>query len=101
MFFAIDAKAQGVVSSTDSLATQHTSTRYEVAKTSPDNEKDLERKAVDLRNPENLTTETTYDDKTHMYIVGNKKPKEIHLNWHFSCHSFHNWYKGLSADTAI
>ena len=48
------------------------SVRYAVQKTSPDNEKDLERKAVDLRNPENLTTETTYDEKHHMYIVGNK-----------------------------
>ena len=46
--------------------------RYAVSKTSPTNEKDLERKAVDLRNPENLTTETTYDEKTHTYIVGNK-----------------------------
>ena len=46
--------------------------RYEVAKTSPDNEKDLERKPVDLRNPENLTTETTYDEKTNTYVIGNK-----------------------------
>ena len=46
--------------------------RFEVAKTSPDNEEDLEPKVADLRNPENLTTETTYDDRTHMYIVGNK-----------------------------
>lgn len=46
--------------------------RFEVSKTSPDNEADLEPKVADLRNPENLTTETTYDDKAHMYIVGNK-----------------------------
>ena len=46
--------------------------RYAVSKTSPTNEKDLERKPADLRNPENLTTETTYDEKTHTYIVGNK-----------------------------
>ena len=46
--------------------------RYAVSKTAPDNTEDLERKAVDLRNPENLTTETTYDEKTHTYIVGNK-----------------------------
>ena len=46
--------------------------RFEVQKTSPNNEQDLERKAADLRNPENLTTETTYDEKNHMYIVGNK-----------------------------
>ena len=48
------------------------SVRYAVQKTSPDNTEDLEGKVADLRNPENLTTETTYDDKTHMYIVGNK-----------------------------
>ena len=46
--------------------------RYAVSKTAPDNAEDLERKAVDLRNPENLTTETTYDDRTHTYLVGNK-----------------------------
>ncbi|MBQ1178369.1 MAG: cell surface protein SprA, partial [Bacteroidaceae bacterium] len=46
--------------------------RYAVQKTAPDNEEDLEQKPVDLRNPENLTTETTYDERTHMYIVGNK-----------------------------
>ena len=40
------------------------SVRYAVQKTSPTNEKDLERKPADLRNPENLTTETTYDAKT-------------------------------------
>ena len=45
--------------------------RFEVSKTSPDNEEDLEPKVADLRNPENLTTETTYDEKAHMYIVGN------------------------------
>ena len=48
------------------------SVRYAVQKTSPTNEKDLERKVADLRNPENLTTETSYDEKNHMYIVGNK-----------------------------
>ena len=48
------------------------SVRYAVQKTSPDNAEDLERKAVDLRTPENITMETTYDDKSHTYIVGNK-----------------------------
>ena len=74
--FAMGAKAQSAVQAVDTLnsksAAQGIETRFEVAKTAPDNEKDLERKAVDLRNPENLTTETTYDDRTHMYIVGNK-----------------------------
>ena len=71
--FAMSAKAQGTVQAIDSLETQHeTHSRFAVQKTSPTNEKDLERKVADLRNPENLTTETTYDEKTHMYIVGNK-----------------------------
>ena len=64
------AVAQTVVP--DTLAQDGQSSRFAVAKTSPDTEKDLERKVADLRNPENLTTETTYDDKTHTYIVGNK-----------------------------
>ena len=71
--FAMGAKAQGVVQAVDTLSAQRSSdVRYAVSKTAPDNEEDLERKAVDLRNPENLTTETTYDDRTHMYVVGNK-----------------------------
>ena len=63
MAFAVGAKAQA--QSVDTLSLQQ-GVRYEVAKTSPDKAEDLERKAVDLNNPENLTTETTYDDKTHM-----------------------------------
>ena len=55
----------------DTLSTGQSS-RYGVAKTAPDNVEDLERKAVDLRNPENLTTVATYDEKTHTYVVGNK-----------------------------
>ena len=76
MSFAMGAKAQHAVQPVDSLGAKHSAlnegSRFEVAKTSPDNAEDLERKAVDLRNPDNLTTETTYDDKAHMYIVGNK-----------------------------
>ena len=71
--FVMGAKGQEVVQLADTLDTQHNPhSRYEVAKTSPTNEKDLERKVADLRNPENLTTETTYDERAHMYIVGNK-----------------------------
>ena len=61
--------AQEIVQPADTLSK---GSRYGVAKTSPDNEKDLERKTADLRNPENLTTETTYDEKTHTYLVGTK-----------------------------
>lgn len=46
--------------------------RFEVAKTSPDNEDDLTKKTADLRDPDNLTTTTTYDDRTHTYVVGKK-----------------------------
>ena len=61
--------AQGLVQTADTLSK---GSRYGVAKTAPDKAEDLERKTADLRNPENLTTETTYDEKTHTYIVGNK-----------------------------
>ena len=61
--------AQELVQTADTLSK---GSRYGVAKTAPDKAEDLERKTADLRNPENLTTETTYDEKTHTYIVGNK-----------------------------
>ena len=67
--YVAQTMAQGQVQPADTLSK---SSRYGVAKTAPDNEKDLERKTADLRNPENLTTETTYDEKTHTYLVGNK-----------------------------
>ena len=74
--FAVGAKAQNAAQSVDTLnskhSTQNEGSRFAVQKTVPDNTEDLERKAVDLRNPENLTTETTYDERTHTYIVGNK-----------------------------
>ena len=70
MAFAMGAKAQSTVQPVDTILNK--GMRFAVQKTSPDNAEDLERKAVDLRNPENITTETTYDDRTHMYIVGNK-----------------------------
>ena len=75
MVASLCAVAQNAVGNSQ-LTTQNSqlkdSVRYAVQKTSPTNEKDLERKPADLRNPENLTTETTYDEKTHTYIVGNK-----------------------------
>ena len=67
--YVAQTMAQGQVQPADTLSK---GSRYGVAKTAPDNEKDLERKTADLRNPENLTTETTYDEKTHTYLVGNK-----------------------------
>ena len=49
------AKAQGTVQIVDTLSSrdsaQDEKSRFEVSKTSPDNTEDLERKAVDLRNP--------------------------------------------------
>ena len=64
--------AMSVIPSSGGVGEAPDTVRYEVQKTAPDNAEDLERKPVDLRTPENITTETTYDDKTHTYIVGNK-----------------------------
>ena len=46
--------------------------RFEVSKTTPDNEDDLKKKSADLKTPENLKTETTYDERTHTYLIGTK-----------------------------
>ena len=65
--------AQSTSASGKSAAdTTEVKSRFEVARTSPDTEEDLETKTADLKNPENLKTETTYDDKNHTYIVGTK-----------------------------
>ena len=73
---AVDAKAQGTVQLADTLNAQQSAlsegSRFKVAKTAPDNAEDLECKAMDLNTPENIITETTYDDKSHTYIVGSK-----------------------------
>jgi len=46
--------------------------RFEVSKTAPEDEDDLKKKAADLATPENLKTETVYDEKTHTYLIGTK-----------------------------
>ena len=46
--------------------------RFDVAKTAPDTEDDMQRKTADLKTPENIKTEATYDEKTHTYTVGTK-----------------------------
>jgi len=46
--------------------------RYTVKRTAPRNEDDLKQRPTDLRDPENLKTETEYDEKTGYYTVGTK-----------------------------
>ena len=64
--------AMAQAEATDTIRQESQASRFTISKTAPETEKDLERKVADLRNPDNLTTETTYDEKNHMYIVGNK-----------------------------
>lgn len=46
--------------------------RYTVKRTRPNTENDLKRKSMDLRDPENLKTDTTYNEKTGYYTIGTK-----------------------------
>lgn len=46
--------------------------RYTVKRTVPNTENDLKRKSMDLRDPENLKTDTTYNEKTGYYTIGTK-----------------------------
>ena len=44
--------------------------RYSVRKTTVETQKDAEHKSTDLRDPDNLQTEVSYDEKTETYTVG-------------------------------
>lgn len=44
--------------------------RYSVRKTGTDSEDDLKKKSADLKEPENLKTEVTYDEETNTYSIG-------------------------------
>jgi len=44
--------------------------RFPVKKTSAENEKEAEPKAIDLRDPDNLRTEVSYNEKDNTYSVG-------------------------------
>ena len=44
--------------------------RYSVRKTSANTEDEVKAKAIDLRDPDNLQTEVSYDEKTNTYQVG-------------------------------
>ena len=43
--------------------------RYPVAKTVPENLNDLERHAMDLRNPDNIVSDTIYNEKDTTYTI--------------------------------
>ena len=43
--------------------------RYPVAKTSPENINDLQHHALDLKSPENIVTDTTYNEKENTYLI--------------------------------
>ena len=74
--FPTKGKAEPVVVLGDTIETKP---RYEVAKTSPDSEEDLQKKTADLKDPENVVTTTVYDENTNTYTVG-KKLGDSYLN---------------------
>ena len=46
--------------------------RFKVKKTTPDNIDDVKNKAIDLKNPENLSETTEYNERTGLYRIGTK-----------------------------
>ena len=46
--------------------------RFSMKRTAPQEEADLEHKSMDLKDPDNLVTDTVYDPKTGNYTVGTK-----------------------------
>ena len=49
-----------------------TTVRFPVARIIPQNEEDLDKKSIDLKNPDDLKIDTVYDPKTNTYIIGKK-----------------------------
>lgn len=49
-----------------------TKTKYSVKKTTPTELKDLNKKAIDLRTPDNIKTEVEYDEKNNIYLIRTK-----------------------------
>ena len=50
--------------------------RFKVRPTSVQREEDVETKAADLKEPENIKTQVYYDEKTHTYRIGTKLGEE-------------------------
>ncbi len=46
--------------------------RFSVKRTAPQDENDLKRRSLDLKDPENLETDTVYDPQTGNYTIGTK-----------------------------
>ena len=46
--------------------------RFSVKPTAPTDRDDLQRRSADLRDPDNLQTDTVYDPKTNTYTIGTK-----------------------------
>ncbi len=46
--------------------------RFDVKRTVPRDEEDLKRRSLDLKDPDNLKTDTVYDPKTGNYAIGTK-----------------------------
>ncbi len=46
--------------------------RFSVKRTVPNDEDDLRRRSLDLKDPENLKTDTVYDTETGNYVIGTK-----------------------------
>ena len=54
----------------DKDSAQRRKPRYSMRRTGATEQKDLRKKTADLRDPDNLKTEVTYDEKDNTYSVG-------------------------------
>ena len=61
-----------IAQSTASVKEDTIPARFPVAKTSPDNVNDLQGHALDLKSPQNIVTDTVYNDKDSTYAISTK-----------------------------
>ena len=66
-------RARRAAGSTQQTATKDTvPTRFPVAKTVPDNVNDMQGHALDLKAPQNIVTDTVYNDKDSTYVISTR-----------------------------
>ena len=70
--------------------------RYPISKTAPDNIKDLERHALDLKTPDNIVTDTTYNEKDSTYTITTRLGKgTCYISEALAAKPISCWFNGM------
>lgn len=66
--------------------------RYSVRKTAVETLEDMKQPTADLKSPDNLKTEVTYDEKANKYIIGTKAGEDyVNVPLHLTPEEYAEW----------